>query len=201
MRFTLLTKLLVTLAVVGVAGGIAGLGTYAGFTSSTSAQAQNLSSGTVSLTLGSANRLTVAASNIVPGDTIQRAVDITNNGSAGTSSVGSITLTTSAAPTNVLTTDTAKGLQMTIDKCSVAWTESGPPYTYACGGTTSTVLASTPVIGTNTALSNMSSVTAGSTDHLRVTLTFPATADNSFQGLGTTLSYTFTANQRTAGNQ
>jgi hypothetical protein len=47
----------------------------------------------------------------------------------------------------------------------------------------------------------MSAVTAGSTDHLRLTLTLPSSADNSFQGLGDTLNYVFTANQRTAGNQ
>jgi spore coat-associated protein N len=201
MRFPLGAKLLTTLAIVGVAAGIAGLGTYASFTSSTAAQAQNLSSGTVSITLGTTDRLTVAAQNLVPGDTIQRAVDIANNGSAGTSSVGSITLTTSASASSLLDTDGTNGLQMQIDGCSVAWTEAGPPYTYTCSGTQTVVLASRAVIGTNIPLSNMSSVTAGNTDHLRVLLTFPAGADNTFQGQSSTIDYTFTAEQRTAGPQ
>jgi predicted ribosomally synthesized peptide with SipW-like signal peptide len=200
MNFPVHIKLLVSLAIVGLAASIASLATFASFTSSTSAQAQSLSAGTVSLALGTANRLTIGASNLVPGDTIERAIDLTNDGSAGTSSVGSITVTTTGSGT-ALDSDTSNGLQMTIDSCSVAWTESGPPYTYSCGGTTSSVLASRPVIGTNVALSNMSAVTAGSTDHLRVTLTLPSSADNSFQGLGDTLNYVFTANQRTAGNQ
>jgi type II secretory pathway pseudopilin PulG len=200
MSFPVHIKLLISLAIVGLAASIASLATFASFTSSTSAQAQSLSSGTVSLALGTANRLTIGASNLVPGDTIERAIDLTNDGSAGTSSVGSITVTTTGSGT-ALDSDTSNGLQMTIDSCSVAWTESGPPYTYSCGGTTSSVLASRPVIGTNVALSNMSAVTAGSTDHLRVTLTLPSSADNSFQGLGDTLNYVFTANQRTAGNQ
>jgi len=201
MRLSLATKLLATLAILGVAAGIAGLGTYASFTSSTSAQAQNLSSGTVSLTLGSTDRLTVSASNLVPGDTIERAVDLTNNGSAGTSSVGSITVTTNATTSSLLDTDATNGLQMQIDNCSTAWTESGPPYTYTCSGTQTVALASAPVIGANAALSNMSSVTAGNTDHLRVKLALPTTAGNSFQGLSSVIDYTFTAEQRAAGSQ
>jgi spore coat-associated protein N len=200
MRLPLYGKIMMSIAVLGATASVAGMATFASFTSSTTAQAQSLTSGTVSLTLGTANRLTVGASNLVPGDTLQRVVDLTNNGSAGTSSVGSIAVTTTGSG-NVLDTDATNGLQMVIDKCSVAWTESGPPYTYTCGGTTSSVLASRAVVGSNVALSNMSSVTAGNTDHLRVTLTFPSAAGNTFQGLSETLNYTFTANQRTATNQ
>ena len=190
-----------SVAILGAAAGVASLATFASFTSSTTAQAQSLTSGTVSITLGTANRLTVGATNLVPGDTIQRAVDITNNGSAGTSSVGSVSLTTTASPSSLLDTDTTNGLQMVVDKCSVAWTESGPPYTYTCGGTTTSVLASRAVIGNSIALSNMSSITAGNTDHLRVTLTLPAVASNTLQGQSSTLSYVFTATQRAASNQ
>jgi len=195
------TKLLVSFAIVGSAAAVASLGTFASFTSSTAAQAQSLTSGTVSITLGSANRLTVGASNLVPGDTLQRAVDLTNNGSPATSQVGSITLTTSASPSSQLDQDASNGLQMVIDKCSVAWTEAGPPYTYTCGGTTSSVLASRAVIGSNIALSNMSSLTAGNTDHLRVTLTLPSGSGNSEQGQSSTLTYVFTANQRAGTNK
>ena len=73
----------------------------------------------------------------------------------GTLDLASVTLTTNATTSSLLNTDTVTGLQMTIDKCSVAWTESAIPYTYTCSGTTSSVLASTPVIGTNLALSNL----------------------------------------------
>jgi spore coat-associated protein N len=200
-RLPLYIKFLASFAILGIAAGVASLATFASFTSSTTAQAQSLSSGTVSITLGAANRLTVAASNLVPGDTIQRAVDITNNGSAGTSSVGSIVLTTTASPSSLLDSDAANGLQMVIDKCSVAWTESGPPYTYTCGGTTTSVLTTRQIIGNNIALSNMSALTAGNTDRLRVTLTLPAATGNTLQGQSSTLSYVFTANQRVAANQ
>ena len=173
MNLQTLKKPLATLAVVGTAAALAGLGTFATFTSSTSAS-HAISSGTVSIALGSAgtstNRLTIGASNVVPGDTIQRAVDLVDNGTGTSDNLSSIQLTTTASPSSLLDTETLNGLQMVIDKCSVSWTETGPPYAYTCSGTTSTVLASRAVIGSSVALSNLSSLTTGSTDHLRVTL-------------------------------
>jgi len=193
-------KLLSSFAVLGAAASIAGLGTFASFTSSTSAS-QAIASGTVSITLGAtgpANRLAIGATNLVPGDTIQRAVDLVNNGTAGSDALSSIQLTTTASPSSLLDTDATNGLQMVIDKCSVAWTESGPPYTYTCSGTTSSVLASRAVIGSNLALSNLVSTATGSTDHLRVTLTLPSAAGNTLQGQASTISYNFVGTQRLA---
>ena len=109
------------------------------------------------------------------------------------------------APTtsSLLDTNTSQGLQMAIDRCSAPWTEGGtaPAYTYTCSGTTSTVLASTPVVGANMTLNNLSALTAGNTDHLRVTLTLPAAAPNTLQGQSSVIQYTFTGTQRTATNQ
>jgi spore coat-associated protein N len=77
--------------------------------------------------------------------------------------LASVTLTNTAATSSPLNTDTTNGLQMVIDKCSVAWTEGGtaPAYTYTCSGTTSSVLASTPVVGSNLAMSNLSALNGG----------------------------------------
>src|SRR5437667_12119745 len=127
-------KLLLTVAVLGATASIAGLGTFATFTSSTSAS-HTVASGTVTIGLGaagSANRLSVDATAIAPGDTIQRAVDVINQ---GTLDMASVTLTTQATTSSVLDTDATNGLQMLVDQCSQAWTESGPPYTYPFGGT------------------------------------------------------------------
>ena len=194
-------KLLVTAAVLGATASIAGLGTFATFTSSTSAS-HIVASGTVTIALGatgaSTNRLNVDANAIAPGDTIQRSVDLIDQ---GTLDLASVTLTTQATTTSLLDTDTTNGLQMVIDKCSQAWTESGPPYTYTCGGSTSTVLSSRAVIQTGVTLSNLSSLTAGNTDHLRVTLTFPSGAGNTFQNKSSTIQYTFTGTQRAATNK
>src|SRR4051794_20633891 len=194
-------KLLVSLAIVAAAASIAGLGTFATFTSSTSAS-HTVSSGTVTIALGATgaatNRLTVGASAIAPGDTIQRSVDLIDSGSID---LASITLTTTATSSSALDTDTTNGLQMVIDKCSAAWTEAGPPYTYTCSGSTSSVLASRAVIGSGVALSNLSSLTSGATDHLRVTLTLPSGAGNTLQNQSSTINYTFNATQRTATNK
>jgi spore coat-associated protein N len=191
-----LQKLIASLAVLGAAAAIAGFGTYATFTSSTSAS-HTIATGTLSLTSGPTNRLGTGASAIAAGDTMQRAIDLNY---AGSISFGSVTLTTSASPSSALDTNTTDGLQVAIDKCSVAWTESGPPYTYTCSGSTSTVLASQPIIGSNVALSNLT-LTAGSTDHLRVTVTLPGTAGNTLQNLSSTIAYTFTGVQRAGTNQ
>ena len=196
-------KLLISLAVISAAASVAGLGTFATFTSSTSAS-QSVSSGTVTIALGatgaSTNRLTVGASNIAPGDTIQRSVDLIDSGSID---LASITLTTNATSSSLLDTDATNGLQMVIDRCSNAWTEGGtaPAYTYTCSGATSTVLASRAIIGTNLALSNLSALTNGVTDHLRVTLTFPSAAPNTFQNQSSTVQYTFTGTQRAGTNK
>jgi spore coat-associated protein N len=194
-------KLLATAAVLGATASVAGLGTFATFTSSTSAS-HTVSSGTVTVALGatggSTNRLNVDATAIAPGDTIQRSVDLINQ---GTLDLASVTLTTQATTSSLLDTDTTNGLQMVIDKCSQAWTESGPPYTYTCGGSTSTVLTSRAVIQSGVTLNNLSSLTAATTDHLRVTLTFPSGAGNTFQNKSSTLQYTFTGTQRAATNK
>ena len=200
MKRNTLMKLLGSFAVLGAAASITGLGTFATFTSSTSAS-QSIASGTVSINLGAAgpaNRLTIGAANMVAGDTVQRAVDLINSGTGSSDPLASIQLTTSASPSSALDTDTVTGLQMSIDKCSVAWTESAAPYTYTCGGTTTSVLSSRAVIGTSLALANLSALTTGSTDHLHVTLTLPAAAPNALQGKTSGISYTFDATQRAA---
>ena len=198
------TKLLVSITVLAAAATLAGLGTFATFTSSTSAS-NTVSSGSVTIALGAvgpANRLTVNATAVAPGDTIQRAFDLSNSGTVDLA--GAPTLTTSVATTSLLDSDTTNGLQMVIDKCSVAWTESGgPAYTYTCSGTTTSVLASRPVIGTNLALSNVADlVPAGAgPDHLRLTLSLPSGAGNTFQNLSSTLTYAFSATQRAGTNK
>ena len=191
-------KLLATVAVLGAAASIAGLGTYATWTSTTS-ENHTISSGTVTITLGATgaatNRLNVGASALAPGDTIQRSVDLTNSGSID---LAGVTLTTTASPSSLLDTDATNGLQMVVDKCSVAWTEAGPPYTYTCSGSTSSVLASRAVIGSNLSLSNLGVTAPGATDHLRVTLTLPSGAPNTLQNQSSTITYAFTGTQRTA---
>lgn len=196
-------KILLSIAVLGGMAAITGLGTYALFTSTTSVTQTALASGSLTLvtpSAGATNRLTLGATNLVPGDTMQRIVDLTNSGGAAMSA---ITLTTTASPSSLLDTDTTNGLQLAIDKCSNAWTESGssPAFTYTCSGTTTSVLATRPVIGSAIALTNLASISGSATDRLRVTLTFPSVAGNTLQGQSSAVTYAFTGTQRASTNQ
>ena len=191
-------EVLVPLVTFAVGALLAGTGAIATWTANSSAN-NTLATGTVQITLGntgaSTNRLTVNASGLVPGDTIQRSFDISNTGSQG---LASLALTTTASPSSLLDTDATNGLQMVIDRCSVAWTESGssPAFSYSCSGSTTTIVTSRAVIQSALALSGLSALTGGGSDHLRLTLTFPSAAGATFQGLTSTLTYSFLATQR-----
>jgi spore coat-associated protein N len=201
-RFEPRDRLVLSIALILIAVSLAGVGAFATFTS-TASVSQSVTSGTVTIALGSTgtadNRLDVAATGVVPGDTIQRAVKVSNTGNQD---FASISLTTTATTSSLLDTDATNGLQMVIERCSVAWTESGsaPAYTYSCSGTTSTVLGSRAIIGSGLTLGNVL-LTAGSSNQLRVTVTLPSTAGNSLQGLTSVISYAFTGTQRAATNK
>jgi hypothetical protein len=111
-------------------------------------------------------------------------------------------------PVNALTDGTAagEGLAVTITQCSVAWSASG-----ACSGSTTSILAHTNVSamnssGTALSLSNAPALAAstGQVAHLQVSLTLVGTETSTngvapsptIQGLTTTLTYTFTEQQR-----
>ena len=189
---------LLALSSLALGAALAGSGVLATWTATTSA-GNTLAAGTVLIALGntgaSTNRLTVNASGLVPGDTVQRSFDITNTGSQD---MASVALTTTPSPSSLLDTDTTHGLQMVVDRCSVAWTESGssPAFTYSCSGSTTTIVSSRPVIQSGLTMSGLSALTAGGTDHLRLTLTFPSTAGSSFQGLSSSVTYSFLGTQR-----
>lgn len=201
-RVTHTRKLALSVALVVVAAGVVGLGAFATFTG-TATTSPAFSSGTVSLapigTSGANNRLSIGAAGLAAGDTVQRAVDLKNT---GTLSISAPTLTTSATVSSLLDTDATNGLQLTINKCSVAWTEGGtaPAYTYTCGGTTTAVLASVPVVGSSLALSNITT-TANTDNFLVATLTLPSGSPNTEQNQSSTILFTFTANQRAAQAQ
>jgi spore coat-associated protein N len=189
----------ITFGVTLIALGVLSFNAWASFSSAVSTS-HAVGSGTLVLDLtpnNQVNRLARAydASDVAPGDTMQRALDLN---SSGTVSMSAVTLETTATSSSFLDTgngNTADALQIVIQKCSVAWTEAGvsPAYTYTCSGATSTVLASTPIIMAPTTLSN---INLSGTNHLRVTLTFPSTDDDSFQNQSSVIQYTFAGVQR-----
>lgn len=161
---------------------------------------RTVSSATLRLTL--ANRgvgFGTNITNMAPTDTVNRYVTLTNN---GTLAAINQTLTITATGTTLLTTNAVKGLQASITKCSVAWTNA----TGVCAGTTTVILASTPLstlIGTPITL--QPTVAAANALQLRFSLTLPnqteTTTNNvlpvgTIQGLSTTVTWTFNETQR-----
>jgi predicted ribosomally synthesized peptide with SipW-like signal peptide len=207
-RFLNSKKVLLSVAALGTAAAIAGLGTFAAFTSTTSAS-NTASSGKVVIALGAdgtANRFSQASGTLVPGDTVERAIDLISTSTAG--DLGGVTLTTTltSTPSTLLTSDAVNGLQMKLDNCAAGWTETIalPAYTYTCSGGSTAVLANRAVLGSGLALTSLPIVLgAPGTEHLRLTLTLPAGAgtDNTFQNLSATVLYTFNATQRTLASR
>lgn len=188
-------KILASVALVGTAAAVAGMGTYGAFTSSTTAS-QDVKAGTIKIALGqtAADTLNVPVTGLLPGDSVEKLVTLANTGD---SALGTVSLTTAdtAVPASLLSTDATNGLQLLIENCSTAWTGAAAPFT--CSGTKTTVLAPSAVVGANRALTNLTSLTNGKTDNLKVTTTLPKAAPDTFQGAASTIKFTFDATQRT----
>lgn len=184
---------------------LTGAGVYAALNASATGTT-NVTSGTLKLTLsadGTSGGLPLTVSNMAPGDVENVYVNLNNTGSL--SSAAGMTLNDAASPANTLTTDATKGLAVSITQCSVAWSASG-----VCSGTTTTILASTPVanIGsTGVSLSNVPALAAstGQLAHLQFSVSLPnqnETTTNgtlpvgTIQGLNSTITWTFTETQR-----
>ena len=181
-------KVLGSLAVVGAAAAVAGMGTFGSFTDSTTPLEATVSSGTLSLDLAGSNGLTMTGANLVPGDSVSTRLQLMNSGELDMAAIG---LSVTAPNSSVLDTDKVDGLRLTIDSCSVNWAADN-----TCAGVTNNVLASTPVTTPGT-LKNLTSTSAHKTDNLLVKLTLPTSADNKFQGKTSKLELVFTGTQKT----
>lgn len=195
------TKILASVVLVAGAASVAGLGTFGAFTSTTSAS-ETVGTGKVviGLTQHATLGTTVAATNLVPGDVVQRAVTLTR--STDTEAFGSVKLTTAGSTSNLLTSNVSDGLQLAIDQCTGGtWTKAASTNDLTCtGGTVTSIVASRAVVGANLDLGAATTAlnAAGAKSELRLTLSLPGTADNNFQGLSNTISFTFDATQRAA---
>ena len=187
-------KVIGSLGIVGAAAAVAGLGTFGTFTDSTAPLNASVNTGTLSINLTPANdtgTLSMAATNFVPGDSLTRSVNLVNDGSSAFSSLSLPSMNTT--PVNALTTDITNGLKLSVQSCSVPWTKPTAT-TYACSGTTKTMVNGVPAIGSTT-LPTPASLTNGGVDHLTVTLALPTGAGNEFQGLSSSLALTFGGTQ------
>ena len=184
-------KVLGSLGVIGAAAAVAGMGTFGSFTDSTTPLNASVTSGTLDLNLTGPNNTAttaIAATGFVPGDSVNRQIDLRNDGSLDMAAIG---LSVKAPTSSILDTDTVNGLKLTVQSCSVAWSASN-----TCSGTTAVVVPQTAAVGDFTPAS-LTSLTAHQSDRLLLTLALPTTADNTFQGKSSALTVTFTGTQKT----
>ena len=166
--------LLGTLLIFGAASFIVNHETFADFVFTVHNPGNVFSTGTLKIAVGSGESAFVGLVNMVAGDAVQGTVDVQN---AGNIPATSYTLTSFVESANLLSGDAVDGLQLIVDRCSVAWTLAD---LFTCGGTqTSNVVLGT-LIQTDASLGTLE---VGVTDHLRVTIRLPETAGNTFQGL------------------
>lgn len=194
-------------AVMVVVFGLFGFAGYSVFSGQTGGVTSSVSSGIVKVSLsgtGSSESLGIGASNIAPGDTMEREVELTNS---GTSTIGTVTL--AVTPTNssdTLYSSSTSGLQFSALTCSAPWASSSLPdggYSYSCSGTQSTVVGPEPVanLASGIALpSSLSSIAPNATEPFVVELSFPSSATNTEAGQTESFSWTFTGTQATAGS-
>jgi hypothetical protein len=145
--------------------------TSANFTATSTNPGNTFGSATLSMSNDkpNANDL-VNVTNLVPGDTANRTVVITNSGNAGFTYTAAI----SATANTLLWSDTTNGLQVTVKRGA-------------------TVLYTGPI--KNMALAASGTIAAGATDTLTYDFTFPSTAGNTFQSLTQDFTITYTATQ------
>jgi len=131
-------------------------------------------------TLTMSNNLSAAGSlitiaNMVPGDTANRTVVITNSGNVGFTYTGAI----SATASTLLWTDTTNGLQVTVKR--------GATVLYGPGALKNLVIPASPTIA------------AAGTDTLTFDFSLPVSAGNTFQTLVQDFTITYTATQLAGG--
>jgi hypothetical protein len=158
------------LAVAVVAGSGAA---YAVFTDRGTADLR-VSAGAVELDWGGggADQLAVPVTGLRPGDATVRLVDLANS---GTVTASELQLTLGGTPV----ASTSDGIQVALDRCSVAWT--GAPGTAVCSGTVTPVVADRPAAG-RIALPDSPARAVGGRDHLRLTVRLSASAPTTAQG-------------------
>ena len=192
-------KVVGSLAILGTAAAVAGLGTYGNFTDSTTPLNTTVDTGTLSINLAQPNgavAIPVTTAGFVAGDSMTRAVNLVNDGGTQLNSV-SLNAQVTSAP-NALTTDAVNGLQLQVKACTVAWTQGGTPTapTDTCPGTQRGVLTTALANAGTVALDTPASLQAGGIDYLVFSISLPTSAGDTMQGTSASLGLTFTGVQR-----
>lgn len=160
---------------------------------------QTVGSGLLSISLTDASPsggFSSAIAGMLPGDTVNRFVTVTN----GTGDAQGLTLGVTGTGSTKLTTDATNGLKVTVTSCGVPWSSG------SCASPT-TLVSSAAIAGFGTKSLVAGAWAANSVQYLRVGLTLPDQVETTvngtpnvsptIQGLTTGLTWTFTETQRT----
>jgi len=201
-----------TIAQVAVVGAVGSVGLSVATTStaaSLSAAATNttpqaITSGVLSLTQGVGSTSTgfgTTISGVAPGDINNYLVDLTT-GTASNLAGQALTLSMADTGGSLLTTSATKGLEVTVNECSVAWTVAG-----VCSGTTTTPVAQTFLASLGTKSVIAGAVTNNTVHHYQFSLLLPTQSEtttngvlpgSTIQGLSASITWTFTDSQAAA---
>lgn len=181
----------------------------------TNTSATSITTGTLSLTQAagsSGTGFTQSLSGLVPGDTRNFYVDVTN----GTLQGQDLTLGVADSASNTLSRNAtpSKGLQITVTRCSIAWGTVTPG---VCSGTQTTLLTTRAITTINTAGTGSvatifsGAIANGTVFRLKFTLLLPdqdetttngviASPSTSIQNATTAMTWTFREVQRTVSD-
>lgn len=187
-------KILASVALVGTAAAVAGMGTFGQFSGSTDAS-QDVTAARVELNLASGtSSLVNPVAGLLPGASAERLITLENTGDVR---LPAITLATDSTLDTLLTTRRTDGLQLKVESCTVPWTVVNNGVD-TCGEGQAVLLGepATPVIVAGSALGTLAMEPATSA-YLKITTSLPTAAGDEFQGLTDSITFTFKGTQPT----
>ena len=175
-------RVLASVALVAAAAAVTALGLCAGFANASPLGRASSHRPKLSVTprgLGSVGAL-------APGDRAERTLELRYRGR-----FAAVVLRLRASGSSLLRSDPSGGLRLTIERCSKRWTKKRGTRAYVCHGKRWTVLKTVRISGKRLRLKGLS-LRAGRTDHLRLTVSLPASDGNALQGQTARVVYRLT---------
>jgi hypothetical protein len=174
-------------ALVSHTSEIVGGGVLAAWTPTASATSGTMSAATVEAQLVDSNgtTFTTGVNNLLPGDYLNRYLDLTNTGTVAQTFTGTV------AGTGTL----AGALTVAADACSVSWSANG-----SCSGTVTSIKS--PALTNAPVALSLASMNQNEVKHLRLQFKLDANASQStYQGTSATQQVTIAGSTTVAGGR
>ena len=188
-------KVLVTMLVVGVAGSVAGTGTFSAFSSTTSNPSNAFTAGTVTISDNDSGSSMLSLSNAKPNDSTTGCITVTYSGSLSSNVRLYASTTGTLAPYLNLTVTQGGGTPNNASfnaACTNFTADTSGSQIYS--GTLSNFASTYTNFSSGLALTNLSASTTWSQNNFRVYKFVVSLAnDNNAQGLSSTATFTWEA--------